>query len=137
MFRTNLAYLAGIVGIYITLYPPINSIPRLAVRGLLYTAGGMIVVFLIAIPYLMRDRLELWFNSVFLVPLVFSSTTGSFAHVRELALKAFGLYPDFRVFDRIFLINWVLWIGGSLGVVLCFHRWRDLSPAHAIKPLSC
>ena len=125
MFRTNLAYLAGIVGIYIVLYPPIISIPRLAVRGLLYTAGGMIVVFLTAIPYLMQDRLELWFNSVFLVPLVYSSTTSSFAHVRELALKAFGLYPDFRFFD--FLINWVLWIGGSLGVVLCFHRWRDLS----------
>ena len=128
MFRTNLAYLAALIGIYIVLCPPIISIPRLAVRGLLYAAGGMIVVFITAIPYLMQDRLELWFNSVFLAPLIHSSATRSFANVQALALKAFSLYPDFPFFNRrIFLIGSVLWIGGFLGVVLCFRRWRDLS----------
>src|SRR5262249_4537460 len=81
MFRINLAYLALLVGLYIVLCPPLASIPRSVLRGLIHAAGGMIVIFATAIPYLMQDRLELWFNSLFLFPLNFSSTRRSFANV--------------------------------------------------------
>src|SRR5262249_40588082 len=66
MFRTNLAYLAVFVGLYIMVYPRIVSIPRSVVRGSIYAAGGLIVIFVTAIPYFMQDRLELWFNNLFL-----------------------------------------------------------------------
>jgi len=131
MFRTNLAYLAVLVGLWIVLYPPIVSIPRLVVRGLIYAAGGMIVIFVTAIPYLMQDRLELWFNNLFLIPIEYSNARRSLVHVWQLALKAFGIWPDVRFDAQIFIVGCVLWIGGFLGILLRFRHWRDLSqPAH-------
>jgi len=127
MFRINLAYLALLVGLYIVLCPPLASIPRSVLRGLIYAAGGMIVIFVTAIPYLMQDRLELWFNNLFLFPLNFSSTRRSFAGVWQLALKAFGIWPDFRFDARVFILGCVLWIGGFLGILLRFRHWRELS----------
>jgi hypothetical protein len=87
----------------------------------------MIVIFVTAIPYLTQDRLELWFNNLFLVPLKYSSALRSLAHVRELALNAFGISPDFRFHVQIFLIGWILWVGGFLGMLLRFRQRRELS----------
>jgi hypothetical protein len=67
MFRTNLAYLAVLVGLYLVLYPLMVSIPRFAVRGAVYATGGMIVIFITAIPYFIQDHLQLWFDSLFLI----------------------------------------------------------------------
>jgi hypothetical protein len=127
MFRTNLAYLAVLVGLYIMVYPRIVLIPRSVVRGLIYAAGGLIVIFVTAIPYLMQDRLELWFNNLFLVPLKYSNELRSFANVRQLALNAFGTSPDFRFNVPIFVIGLILWVSGFLGMILRFRQWRELS----------
>jgi 4-amino-4-deoxy-L-arabinose transferase-like glycosyltransferase len=127
MFRTNLAYLAVLVGLWIVFYPPIVSIPWLVVRGLIYAAGGIIVILVTAVPYLMQDRLGLWFNNLFLIPLEYSNARRSPAHVWQLALKAFGIWPDFRFDVRIFIVGCVLWIGGFLGILLRFRHWSDLS----------
>jgi hypothetical protein len=103
------------------------SIPRTIVKGLIYAAGGLIVIFLTAIPYLIQGRLELWFNNLFLIPLKYPSAMRSLANVQELALNAFGISPDFTVYVPIFLIAWILWVGGFLGMFLRFRQWRELS----------
>src|SRR5262249_6898894 len=51
----------------------------------------------------------------------------SLANVRQLALEAFGTSPDFRFNVPIFLIGLILWVGGFLGMILCFRHWRELS----------
>lgn len=47
--------------------------------------------------------------------------------MRELGLNAFGISPDFEFYLPIFLVGWVLWIGGFLGILLRFRQWRELS----------
>ena len=68
MFRQNLAYLAVLVGLYIVLYPPIVSVPRSVVRGLIYAAGGMIVIFVTAIPYFYRTASNCGSTAYFWLP---------------------------------------------------------------------
>jgi 4-amino-4-deoxy-L-arabinose transferase-like glycosyltransferase len=130
MFRTNLAYLAVLLGIYLILYPPIH-IRRCLGRGLVYAIGGTIVILALAIPYLIQHRLELWSSSVFLVPLNYSSSQQSFSNAQRLIWDAFGLNADSIVLGipldiPMFVTGCLLWIGGLLGVSFCFLKWRDL-----------
>jgi hypothetical protein len=126
MFRTNLAYLAVLVGLYIVLYPPMVGITRSIARGFIYVAGGMTVILITAIPYIVGHRLDLWLENVFWVPLKYSEYQRSLANAWALALEAFGVgVPDFSL--SVFLLGCVLWIGGLYGTWLCFSRWRELS----------
>jgi 4-amino-4-deoxy-L-arabinose transferase-like glycosyltransferase len=133
LFRTNLAYLAVFVGLYLVLYPPIVSFQTSALRGVAYAAGGIIIVLLTAIPYVFDNRLELWFDSLFVAAWEYSARPvwQSTEPTRQLVMQAFGFspYPGYPPLDiTYFLLGCVLWLGGVLGVLISLHGWWNLAP---------
>jgi len=125
MFRTNLAYLAVFVGLFIVIYPPISSIPRLFARAAAYVVGGIAVVITTALPYLVQGRLGLWLDNVFMFPLLYSQTRRSIGNAFGLVQAAFwDPFSNLQVPQS--LLCFLLWVGGSLGVFFYFYRRQEL-----------
>jgi 4-amino-4-deoxy-L-arabinose transferase-like glycosyltransferase len=132
MLRTNLVYLAALLAFYIVLIPPTLSPRVMAARGSAYAAGVITVVLLTAIPYLIQGRFQLWFNSVFFIPLHYSRTLRSMQNAQQLIAESFGISPYAPFNLPMFLVSSLLWAGALLGICSCFW-WREFAPSYRRK----
>lgn len=116
MIRLNLAYVTLIVGVYTVLMPFSKKrlgLPLLweaALRGCTYTAGSLLVIFTTVLPYLVTNQFSVWWESVVVASLSYSSSQLSFWAI---------LYT---------------WLGGAgLGIVAI--RWRSTTLAQRSRSL--
>ena len=134
IIRTNLAVLAIAAGAVVTFRPPVLPFSRLLLRGGAFAAGGLLVIGATVLPYLVTGRLQLWFNSVVLAGMEFSSSRRSIANLRELVIAGLGLHPErgaglgLRPDERgdypIVLLKLLLWIGGLAGMCFAAATWH-------------
>ena len=124
MIRTNLAVLAIAAGAVVTFRPPVLPFSRLLLRGGAFAAGGLLVIGATVLPYLVTGRLQLWFNSVVLAGMEFSSSRRSIANLRGLVIAGFGLRTDERGDYPIVLLKLLLWIGGLAGMCFAAATWH-------------
>ncbi len=116
MIRLNLAYVTLIVGVYTVLMPFSKKrlgLPLLrgaALGGCAYTAGSLLVIFTTVLPYLVTNQFSVWWESVVVASLSYSSSQLSFWAI---------LYT---------------WLGGAgLGIVAI--RWRSTTLAQRSRSL--
>jgi hypothetical protein len=92
------------------------------------------------VPYLVTGRVQLWFDSVVRAGLELSSISRSLKNLLDLVGKGFGINWQVDRFVEIGLqrssgsvwywvlfLGVVLWIGGLIGMALCYVGWRQLS----------
>jgi hypothetical protein len=126
MFRPNVLYVAIFVGIYIAMLElTCWHAGRSAARLSVYIAGGLTVIIIAGVPYVIAQHVDLWFRSVFLAPWRWSTTNlaNDISFIKDLANHAFWMtYPP-RV-TGIF-VSLVLWFGGAVGML--FGKKRGLA----------
>ena len=74
LIRLNLAYVAVIVGLFVIFATKPRSLARFFQRGLVYAAGGCLVVFLTYLPYAIAGYQQVWFDSVIVAPLSYANS---------------------------------------------------------------
>jgi len=118
MFRTNLAYVAAFIGLYIALFGLIFwSIRETAARLGLYVVGGFTVIAFTATPYAITGQLDMWFKSVFLAPWHFESERFSYSNILIpiIAASRISYWPTPQVTSGFVAVT--LWAGAAVGVL--------------------
>ena len=110
MIRANLAVLALAVGGFVISRPPLVPLSRLVTRGFAYTSGVLLVVIITVIPYLISGRLQLWFDTVILAGIEFSSNRRSWENLQKLVEIGFGIRSDGSTRYSVLLLGALLWI---------------------------
>lgn len=137
MIRLNLAYVVLIVGFVTTLNIPFQGqsflffVRSVALRGLAYTTGSVVVVSLTFLPYLLTGQFSVWWQNVVVLSLNYASSQLSW-------LRAMQIHFDtilFTIFERgkflmlakpfgIAFISLLVWLGGLLGLAIVAIRTR-------------
>lgn len=84
LVRLNLAFLAVVIGAIVVFHPNHKTVIARIKATAAYAAGGLGVVVLTAIPYLMAGEGDLWWTSLFVAPLAYAdvmSPIGSFTRL--------------------------------------------------------
>ncbi|HEY9750583.1 MAG TPA: hypothetical protein V6C63_18015 [Allocoleopsis sp.] len=138
MIRLNLAYTALAIGIALLFIPPIQernfiSITRtIILRGSAYALGGLAVIALTFLPYVITNQTHLFWQSVVLAPLSYSgSKYSSFGALKIHLRKVFNLFLDRSIiFSHLpssqSVITILIFLGGLLGILLTVIRWKKL-----------
>ena len=127
MVRTNLAVLALAVGGLAISRPPLVQLSRLVTRGFAYTSGVLVIVAITVIPYLISGRFQLWFDTVILAGVEFSSTRRSWENLLRLVGIGFGIRSDGSTRHSVLLLGALLWTGSFVGLLCCAGSWHQLS----------
>ncbi len=72
LVRLNLAYVAVLVGGIVVFHPSHEYIPARIMAGAAYAAGGLGVVALTALPYVISGEGDLWWMSLVVAPLAYA-----------------------------------------------------------------
>ncbi len=141
LVRLNLAYVSLIVGLAVTLTPLLNdrsSTPLLRLigwRALVYTAGNLSIIAATALPYLLTGQIALWWESVVVAPLLYSSaqltwTETVYRHIQtlgEMILKGEAILTPQPPSLSLSMISALVWLGGVIGVGIVGFRWQEMS----------
>jgi|GEM_PF-631630 len=134
LVRLNLGYVAVLIGFYALLAPPVHSLKNLVLRSMSYAGGGLLVVTLTWIPYLLAGQQEMWWTSVFLAPLNYADSQFSvFQNLISQTKYALGVYgidqEGYVIWGRLkFLVRGVcllVWLGGVAGFAVILRQWRN------------
>jgi hypothetical protein len=128
LIRTNLSYVAVMVVLAVALIP--SSPDKYARLKNMFRvgAGGALVLLITMLPYAMAGRLSLFFTSVFLVPIDYSTGGLSYAEAGKSMVHNALSTGSGKIF-RLYQLS--LWVGGLVGLLLFSGSaiWRS-------KPLS-
>ena len=113
LVRLNLAYVALFVGIYLCVKQYQSPGPNFKSELLAYIMGGLSLLFLTALPYLVSDNGGLWFSSVFVAPLNYS--IGGIS-----VFEAFTKYIQ-KGFPKF----WLLWSVFLVGTIWLATNWNQ------------
>ncbi len=127
LVRLNLAYVTIIVGFFAIVFTePPRSIGKVLKRGLAYAAGCFLVIILTFLPYAVTGRQQLWWASIVLAPLSYSSSQLSLlGTLREQVKYLGGVLFDIR--GTLFGLSMLVWLGGVAGCLTIAIRWRNTS----------
>ncbi|MBV5262374.1 glycosyltransferase family 39 protein [Synechococcus moorigangaii CMS01] len=117
LVRLNLIYLDLIVGLWLLISLLKQKEPFFLIlrKGLAYGAGNVFVILATLLPYLSTGEIDIWWRSVILAPLNYSSTEGSIANSILFFLAG----------DEISAVGFLLTI---IGVWYVWQAWQTLSP---------
>ena len=119
LVRLNLAYTAVIVGVMVLALPPRPQGREWLIRSAAYASGGMVVVLVTYIPYLISGQSDIWWTSVVSGPLAYSQSRFSLydAIVHQI-YNGMGIGHGFALSNYLFWMGSLIWVGGAIGLSL-------------------
>jgi hypothetical protein len=114
LMRLNLGYSVLILGFYLILQH-LPDWTRMVRQAVSYSLGSFLVCFLTFLPYWLTGNSKLWWLSVIVAPLNYSDSQLGGPQIFD-RLKD-GLITSSQN-HMIFGITLVLWVGGTLGIIL-------------------
>ena len=103
--RTNLAFVSFFVTLAILVNLTLEKNKSILYQMIAFILGGVAVVTLVVLPYLFTGNLQIFFDSVFLAPLVYSNSQYSMLEVTKYLIKVGFGYS-----------NIILWLGFLAGI---------------------
>ncbi len=131
LIRLNLAYIALAVGLVLLFCPPNNfnrevKLKLIIYRGIAYALGGVSVVFLTMIPYLILRQEQIWFSGVITASLSYSSVQKNlFATLSEEITAIWNILLG-RTSTALIGVAILVWVGGMFQVFLTLIHWKRL-----------
>lgn len=128
LVRSNLVFVAFAVGIWIVLrrrsFSALQMVRQLAV----YCIGGVLVILLIFIPYALSDQGRLFWNAVFLGPIIYSTNQlGPLAVALRQVKNALGIFPGQWFPNSENMVGLGIWVPATVAVLFALkRRQRDL-----------
>lgn len=122
LIRLNLAYLAILLGLYL-IYIARSDLKKTTANGLAYAFGGMLVLGLSFVPYLLMGQPQLWLSLNFLAGLSYAEFQLTTFQTLATHFRYFiSSFFDFRGLS--FGLNILVWLGGLAGLIYCFLNWK-------------
>jgi 4-amino-4-deoxy-L-arabinose transferase-like glycosyltransferase len=128
LVRLNIGYVAIVVGIYLlatSIRLPATALRRMAA----YSAGGMLVVIMTWLPYLLAGQPQVWWTSVIAAPLSYSNAQDSTVqNLIRHGMHTLGVYEDGSGYKyNVAWFNVMVWCSAVAGVATVFWRWQRCS----------
>lgn len=127
LVRLNIGFAAIAAGVYIA--SASIRLPATALRRLgAYAAGGILIVVLTWLPYLLAGQHQLWWRSVIAAPLSYSDAQYSTLQSLMIQLRqALGMAGEGRGYKVVPWFNVMIWLAALAGAATVFRRWPDCS----------
>lgn len=132
LIRLNLAYIAIAVGLVLLFCPPNNfnrevKLKVIIYRGIAYALGGVSVVFLTMIPYLILRQEQIWFSGVITASLSYSSVQKNLLATLSEQITAIWNILLGRTSIALIGMAILVWLGGICQIFLTLIYWKRLN----------
>jgi len=127
LVRLNTAF--AVVGAGVFVLWPIRQSPAVAVRRFAhYCAGGLLIVALTCLPYVVAGETDILWKSLVLAPFAYSSSQNTaLGNLAELSLNALGTSgADWEFRRGVPWLNAFMWMAGVLSLAIFWLKWSQL-----------
>ena len=128
MVRLNLGVVALFYGLCVLLYYKYETLGRRLSCAVVYALGGLVVVFLTLLPYLLTGQSMLWWDSVVIAPLKYSNEQYGIVEVFfKQAAHSLGIYKrGENIYTAQTATGLMLWLPALFGFYLLKTNWSQL-----------
>jgi hypothetical protein len=125
LVRSNLVFVAFAVGIWIVLSRRPLSALEMVRHVTIYCIGGGLPILLIYVPYALSHQGRLFWNAVFLGPIIYSSNQlGPLAVAVRQVKNALGVFSGQWFPNSENMVGLGIWLPATMAMLLAFNRRR-------------